>query len=179
MFALGPDHTPAPLCVVYDYVRQTGRYNMAVGEEGRVWAAILAVAASLRQPLPWDELDAASPYHMLGCIHYAYRTFPGFSERAKSMARALPGGEDYAETAGRWQSAHASITMDSVLDEALRESERWAHWARTIEHKEDALGVAYGARRLAREGRFAPVMSKKQQASLGEFMLQDIMTHPW
>ncbi len=173
MFAT-ENNDPAPLSVLYDYVRQTGRYNMVIGETHAVHGAILALGAFLRQPLPWDAMADVATDDFFTCIRYAYKTFPDFATQAQRMAEGLPGGPAYVKAAERFvASEHRTLTMSGVLDEAIKECKRWTRWAREIERTEDETtdDVLYGAYRMAREGRLAPAMSKKQRASLRDYFL--------
>jgi len=170
-------YTLNTLDILYEYVRQSGLYNMCfpMDEARSAFAAILAVGVYLGQPLDWDYL--VSNPHWPSRVQQAYTRYHDFPRLVREAAAALPGGETFRATASfGLTTPRMRLSQREIVREAVAECLRWAQQD-AVDHDEEAIiqchykGVLKGAQMLDHKHELAPTVVNKK-ASLGTFYMQ-------
>jgi hypothetical protein len=151
------------LAILYEYVRQSGLYNMLypVEEARMAAAAVIATGVYLGHPMDWNFLSTTPTW--LTLVQNEYKAN---AAKLAAAARALPGGNDFIDAAkpGRGfvaSTVRARLTSRDIIQEAVDECTQWATYASTEEPVRGYRAVLDGAQRLDKEKRLAPRVEKK------------------
>lgn len=163
-------YTPDTIDIMYEYVRQSGLYNMCfpIEEARRAFAAILAVGVYLGQPLDWAYLTATP--HWPSRVQNAYSRYPGFPRLVREAADALPGGTVFLARVKSNKDVFAAptprmrLTQREIVQEAVTECLNWANG----NDKDDYKAIVRGAQILEDERKLRPPPDK---ISLGTYYL--------
>jgi len=167
-------YTPDTLDILYEYVRQSGLYNMCfpMDEARNAYAAILAVGVYLGQPLDWEYL-VANP-HWPSRVQHAYSCYHDFPRLVREAADALPGGAVFLATKSfSTVTPRMRLTQRDIVREAVAECLRWAKDPAEAVERRHYKDVLEGAQRLEDERELAPVESKK--TTLGPYYMQGLV----
>ena len=143
---------PTEIGICLEIVRQSARYNMItkVREAISAAAAIGVYLGLVRDPASLEKAD-----FWMRDFSVAYKN-KTFAKEIGPAADAVPSGRDYeAALARHGGSRQVKIGPRELVDEAVRECEAWAHYARAEEPWE-TVDVWYGIMRLLDEQRAAP-----------------------
>ncbi len=161
------DTSVSNLAILYEYVRQSGLYNMLwpIEEARMAAAAILATGVYLGQPIDWDFLVTTPQWPSL-----VQQEFKHSASKLAAAARALPGGDDYIKAARHRSeflvpSGRTRLTCREIVQEAVDECLRWAIYASEQEQSVPVQGyraVTYGAQCLDVEKTLAPPRTEKR-----------------
>jgi hypothetical protein len=162
------------LDILYEYVRQSGLYNMCfpVEEARNAYAAILAVAVYIGQPLDWEYLVDTPTWPSR--VQGKYSCSPDFPRLVRDAADALPGGATFCATSSfKIVTPRMQMSQRDIVREAVTECLRWAKDPDAVarRHYRD---VIEGAQRLEDERELAPEVSKKKTC-LGPYYMQRVL----